>query len=249
MFNRIVVAIFIAVVAVAAIGTAIAAPTDAQKCLSSKLKEVGKYDSCRLKAEAKAVIKSEAPDYTKCVSKFTANWTKVETKAAGACPTNGDSAAIDADVVAHVADILAALSGPPAPVCGNSVAEAGEDCDGPDLGGGTCATEGFDYGSLLCTGSCTYDTTSCALSCDPVAQTCGVGNGCYHLDTSTAACAAAGATPHGGACTFVNNCVAGATCNAGFCAQYCDTTSPSCPIATTCQSFGFVPYPDAGMCL
>jgi hypothetical protein len=54
MFNRIAVAIFATVVVAPALGTAIAAPTDAQKCLSSKLKEVGKYDSCRLNAEAKA---------------------------------------------------------------------------------------------------------------------------------------------------------------------------------------------------
>jgi len=47
------------------------------------------------------------------------------------------------------------------PVCGNGVAEAGEQCDGSDLGGESCVSQGFDGGALSCTNSCTFDTSAC----------------------------------------------------------------------------------------
>ena len=63
----------------------------AVKCESGKLKESAKYSSCRLKAESKAVKKSETPDYTKCETKFADKWGKTELKAGpGVCPTEGD---------------------------------------------------------------------------------------------------------------------------------------------------------------
>ena len=47
------------------------------------------------------------------------------------------------------------------PVCGNGVAEMGEDCDGGDLGGETCVSLGFGGGTLACAGNCTFDTSGC----------------------------------------------------------------------------------------
>ena len=51
--------------------------------------------------------------------------------------------------------------------CGNGVIDAaeGEDCDGSELGGATCATVGgpFDTGSLSCRFDCTYLTSGCVL--------------------------------------------------------------------------------------
>jgi hypothetical protein len=46
--------------------------------------------------------------------------------------------------------------------CGNGVADAGEDCDGADLGGQTCEDLGFASGSLSCSGACTFDTSACS---------------------------------------------------------------------------------------
>ncbi|MBX7081990.1 MAG: hypothetical protein K1X88_22480 [Nannocystaceae bacterium] len=51
------------------------------------------------------------------------------------------------------------------PVCGDGVVDAGEDCDGADLGGATCMSEGFDGGRLGCAGDCTLDTTGCNVNC------------------------------------------------------------------------------------
>lgn len=46
--------------------------------------------------------------------------------------------------------------------CGNGVAEGSEVCDGPDLGGATCTSEGFAGGTLVCNAACTgFSTTGC----------------------------------------------------------------------------------------
>jgi hypothetical protein len=46
-------------------------------------------------------------------------------------------------------------------VCGNNIAEEGEECDGDDLRGETCASLGFGNGPLSCTSACTFDTSAC----------------------------------------------------------------------------------------
>lgn len=48
-------------------------------------------------------------------------------------------------------------------VCGNNSAEWNEDCDGEEIGMGTCITEGFNSGSLSCNEDCTYNTEECEI--------------------------------------------------------------------------------------
>jgi len=58
----------------------------------------------------------------------------------------------------------------PVPVCGNDAIEFGELCDGADLSGEDCTTQGFMSGNLACAGDCLgYDTTGCM---DPVQDCC-----------------------------------------------------------------------------
>lgn len=67
-----------------------------------------------------------------------------------------------------VDDLIFAVAPEDPPECGNDIAENGEDCDGPDLGGETCTSLGYDGGTLSCTVSCTFDTSQCtAPSCIP----------------------------------------------------------------------------------
>ena len=57
-------------------------------------------------------------------------------------------------------DMGATDAGPP--VCGNGVLESGEVCDGGDLGGVDCLTEGFTSGTLGCLPTCTgFDYSAC----------------------------------------------------------------------------------------
>jgi subtilisin-like proprotein convertase family protein len=45
-------------------------------------------------------------------------------------------------------------------LCGNGAIDAGEDCDGDDLGGADCVGQGFDDGTLACD-ACAFDTAAC----------------------------------------------------------------------------------------
>jgi hypothetical protein len=45
--------------------------------------------------------------------------------------------------------------------CGNGRLDAGEDCDGANLGGKSCASEAFASGNLRCTSACRLDTAGC----------------------------------------------------------------------------------------
>jgi uncharacterized protein YjiK len=48
-------------------------------------------------------------------------------------------------------------------VCGNGVREGAEVCDGADLAGQTCTSQGFDSGTLRCRSDCLgFDTSECA---------------------------------------------------------------------------------------
>ncbi|PYT08125.1 MAG: hypothetical protein DMF49_06050, partial [Acidobacteria bacterium] len=50
----------------------------------------------------------------------------------------------------------------PIPICGNGVREGSEVCDGNDLGGQTCQTQGYDAGTLACNATCNgFDTSGC----------------------------------------------------------------------------------------
>jgi hypothetical protein len=138
----------------------------ADKCEAAKLKEAGKYHFCRMKAESKAVKKSEAADYGKCVAKFNDKWPLIEQKGEGACPTNGDEAAIETETTDHVNYMALILHDPnySPPGCGDGIADpnANEQCDGADLGGADCDSLGYTGGGTLsCTAGCAYDTSLC----------------------------------------------------------------------------------------
>jgi len=56
----------------------------------------------------------------------------------------------------------------PNPNCGDGIVEPPEECDGTNLTGKTCITEGFTGGTLLCyspggPNACTFDTSQCTL--------------------------------------------------------------------------------------
>lgn len=47
------------------------------------------------------------------------------------------------------------------PVCGDGAREGDEQCDGDDLGGATCDSQGLPQGELACKGDCTLDSSGC----------------------------------------------------------------------------------------
>jgi hypothetical protein len=48
--------------------------------------------------------------------------------------------------------------------CGDMQIEFGEDCDGTNLNGKSCTTQGFGSGTLSCTASCLFNTSQCVAS-------------------------------------------------------------------------------------
>jgi hypothetical protein len=46
-------------------------------------------------------------------------------------------------------------------LCGNGNIDSGEECDGSNLGGQTCASRGYAGGTLTCNSNCTFNTSQC----------------------------------------------------------------------------------------
>jgi len=65
------------------------------------------------------------------------------------------------DAQGHLAQCTNDLASCEAATCGNGIAEFGEECDGESLQGETCVSQGFLYGALTCSGSCTLNTSGC----------------------------------------------------------------------------------------
>jgi len=75
---------------------------------------------------------------------------------------------------------------------------AGEACDGADLSGQTCASQGFDGGALACTASCAFDTSACTECGDGAVA---AGEACDGADLSGQTCASQGFDGGALACT------------------------------------------------
>ena len=74
--------------------------------------------------------------------------------------------------MAEVVQISAIVSG-----CGDGIIEAGEQCDGANLGAASCASNGFSGGTLSCNSNCTINTSSCVISAPPAPPSGGGGGG------------------------------------------------------------------------
>lgn len=75
-----------------------------------------------------------------------------------------------------------------APGCGDSVLDRGEQCDGSELGGASCASLGYSHGTLRCGPDCGLDVSGCGYCGDGVssgAEACDGGDlaglGCRSL--------------------------------------------------------------------
>ncbi len=114
----------------------------------------------------------------------------VQNPAAGSWTVEVRAAEINQDAhpdtaAADAVFALVATGGTSQPaVCGNGILEAGEGCDGSNLGGQTCQTFGFNSGTLTCNANCTLNTGACVNLC----------------------------TAQGGACTQNSQCCPGLSC-------------------------------------
>ena len=106
------------------------------------------------------------------------------------------------------------------PSCGDGVIDAGESCDGANLGEANCKTQGFGDGTLACDASCRFDASAC------VTELCGNGEidppeDCDSAALGDASCESRGYLPGGtlacaADCSFDDTgCVLGYTTHFG----------------------------------
>lgn len=106
--------------------------------------------------------------------------------------------------------------------CGDGVRNGGESCDGADLGGQTCATQGFTGGSLSCSATCTFSTAGCMSivcgdgMCQAGEDSCTCPSDCISDPMACDPCECG--TPMGGncgcdiACIFFEDCCPNGPC-------------------------------------
>jgi len=93
--------------------------------------------------------------------------------------------------------------------CGDGFIQQGvETCDGADIAGESCATQGFDEGVLVCAANCMgYDTNSCyACGNDVLEEAENCDGSVYAGNVTCSDFAPGGTTPSGGSLACTNNC-------------------------------------------
>jgi len=73
--------------------------------------------------------------------------------------------------------------------CGNNVIEQGESCDGTDLAGESCVTQGFDGGVITCQPNCSFDTSACFVCGNNIVE---VTESCDGTDLAGQTCSSQG---------------------------------------------------------
>lgn len=122
--------------------------------------------------------------------------------------------------------------------CGDGAKSALEQCDGADLGGATCASEGFVGGVLSCNADCTLNTSLCDGCGNGVLE---AGEECDGDDFGAASCEALGFTGgalscHAATCSVVvSSCT---LCGDGI-AEEGEACDGSDVRGQSCTAFGF----------
>lgn len=216
--------------------SAMAAPSAADKCEASKSKTAGAYYSCREKAEATAITKAAAPDYSKCTAKFDDKWDDAETKGGGMCPDTVLTAPMNAFIAAQATEAAAVIAGGPIPTCAADLASC--EIDVADCNVSLDNAE-FYYSYVVNSGPLWF--------CDPLwyggSDGCDCGCGAIDPDCASLAAASCGADICPGSVNATNNSLctgvpAGWNCAPNYygtadgCDCGCGVADPDCADAT-----------------
>jgi len=134
---------------------------------------------------------------------------------------------MSAHVVARAASYPTCFA---AATCGNGVLDPGEQCDGVNLGGATCTSQGFAGGSLACSPTCTFSTSQCTNCGNNVIN---AGEVCDGSALGGGTCASQGCSGGTLACNSTCSGYNKASCTG--CTQ-CTPTNSSCSSNSQCCS-------------
>ncbi len=121
-------------------------------------------------------------------------------------------------------------------LCGNGVAEPGEECDDEDLARATCQSGGYDAGILRCSTDCTFDTAACSNCGNAVIE----GNEVCDRDAIVDTCVSRGFV--GGTLACADGCGAYDESGCHNCGNAVIDGDESCDVelgAASCLTLGF----------
>ena len=190
------------------------AAASAARCEADKHKVSGGYYQCLEKAQASSIKSGQPLDTSRCDEKFLAKWQAADDAGQGLCPDDSTSSAVQNLIQQQGGLLDGILAGDDVPSCGDdTINVAGEQCDGADLGGETCASLGFVSGTLSCA-ACSFDTSGCSLG---GSATCGNGIGETGEDCD-------GSDMRGATCQTLGSLYGSAGCTAGCAYDTSDCT-------------------------
>lgn len=221
---------------------AAAAPNPVALCSSAVELAASKFSACRLKAESTfsktGKADKRAADLAKCETKFLDAFNRAQTRFGVSCPMVSTKEDFTTFLTQCTDDAAAAADGAALPGCGNdAIDSAGEQCDGGDLGGESCASLGFAGGTLGCDAGCSFDTSGCAQSL--------CGNGAVDAPEQCD-----GAELNGASCTSLGFASGTLGCTAGCAYDTSSCTSSGLPATgqVTCwdETGTVIPCADTG---
>lgn len=109
-------------------------------------------------------------------------------------------------------------------VCGNGVAEEGEECDASELAGQTCAGLNLGGGTLACAGDCSFDVSGCDVVADCGNDAAEYPEQCDGADLSSTSCVDLGFDSGDLACTVA-----------------CTFDTSACELVTACDGVELEP--------
>jgi len=198
-------------------------------CTATKLRRAGEFQLCVL-MDAARILRGGESQLARCETKFAASWAKAEAKAAGACRTNGDEAALRAQLAAQAAAVFVALN-PAPPTTTTTMPPSGPPCGGsvwPGCGG-SCPAGSSCWATITAgpTQACTClpevatpceDSGGNTLSGPTCGGACSAGSVCTTLAidespfNATCGCVPIGSTP----CINSSSPACGGSCPSGL---------------------------------
>lgn len=167
----------------------------------------------------------------------------VTTGTGGSSSSSGGSGGASSSSSSASSSSASVSSSSGGPMCGNGIAEAGEECDGKDFAGASCKDYNFSNPvGLVCTKQCTIDSSGCMPTCD--GKLLEPGEVCDGQFIGAGTCTDFGfVNPNGLVCTpdclgyDYSGCVAVCGNNVGEPGEICDGNDLG---GSDCTTFGFV---------